>query len=216
MNPSFVKRTQFASGFVFGLWVFIALPIHADTLSDNLSNPTDFTDIASGDTWLAAGFGTGNSSYLLNTVTLLMSGSSTGTAELDLYSSSQSQPGMQLGTLTSPASYPVDLGATSFAGQNLLLSPNTSYWLVLKGISGEFEWAFTNSNDGAGIGFQHLWGTTGDAGASWFTSDIQPFQFRVTADPTAAPVPEPGPMGIMIVGLLLTVTNCISNRIKHL
>ncbi len=191
-----------------GLCAVTGLPACADTLSDNLSSTTYYTEVVSGNTWIAAGFATGHSSYVLKTAILLLSGPSSGQAELDLYSSSGSQPGSRLGALTSPGSYSSEPSGTTFTSADLLLSPNTSYWVVLKGLTGDFEWGYTDTNAGSGVGFQHNWGESTDVGASWFTSDIEPMQLRITADPVSAAVPEPESVQIVLGGLL-----CLGARV---
>lgn len=101
-----------------------------------------------------------------------------GTAELDLYSDT-GQGGSPVGTLTPPKGYSMGLAQATFAGNGLSLSPNSTYWLVLKASSGQFEWGWTDSDAGSGIGFTHTWGLSDDAGRTWLTSDVAPVQFSV-------------------------------------
>ena len=176
----------------------ICVPITwADTLSDNLGALTDYTEVASGSSWLTASFGTGASSYNLTDVTLLLSNPTSGTAQVDLYSNASGKPGSLLTILNSPSSYSSGLSNTTFSSAGYALSGNATYWLVLKGLSGSFEWAFTDSSTGSGIGFQHTWGFSDDAGGSWFTSDIQPMQMSVQA----SAVPEPSTSGFILAAL---------------
>ena len=153
-----------------------------DILADNLSATTSSTEAASGSTWLTASFATGDSTYSLNSVTLLLANPSTGQARLDLYSDGNLEPDSLLGTLMSPDSYSDILAETTFsASDDITLSPNSTYWIVLSADSGEFDWAWSSDNTGNGVGFLHTWGESDDAGATWFTLDTFPTQFSVTA-----------------------------------
>jgi len=179
-----------------------ALAVRADTISSNLSNATAGTEAASGNTWLTASFGTGSSSSSLSNITLLLSNPVTGSAEVDLYSNSLLQPGSLIGTLTSPGSYSTSLSDTTFSSNGLTLSANSTYWIVLKALSGEFDWAWTADNSGTGVGFQGTWGVSTDAGSTWYTYAVYPTQFSVTTTAAAA-IPEPGTGWLAIGGLLI-------------
>src|SRR5205807_3337578 len=113
------------------------------------------------------------------------------------YSDGNLEPGSSLGTLISPSSYSSSLATTTFSTSGMTLSPNSTYWLVLSANSGEFDWAWTSDNTGSGIGFQHTWGESDDAGATWFTFDTFPTQFSVAATPVGEP---------RSIALLLAVT----------
>jgi hypothetical protein len=144
----------------------------ADTLSNNLSASTTDTEVVSGSTWIAGGFKTDASSYQLSSATLLISNSVPGVATLDAYSGI-AQPSLFSGILDSPGNYSSGLAETTFAG-NVTLAPNSTYWLVLKAASGQFEWGWTEDASGSGVGFTHTWGASDDAGSSWFITDIEP------------------------------------------
>jgi len=183
----------------------------AATLSDNLSAPTYYTELINGSTFITAGFQTGNSSYTLSSVTALMQQDTPGTLNLSLYSNATQptaydlgyQPGTLLGTLTSSGAYPGTLGQITFDGNNLPLSPDTTYWLVISSPTGAYEWAYAADNSGSGVGFYPSWGTSTDAGTSWYTSDLQPMQMSVTADPATSSTPEPGVSSLLLIGLAL-------------
>lgn len=181
-----------------------ALVMHADTISSNLSNVTTGVEAASGSAWLTASFGTGSSSSNLSSVTLLLSNPTTGVAEVDLYSNSLLQPGSLVGTLTSPGSYSTSLSNTTFSSNGLALSANSTYWIVLKALSGEFDWAWTTDSSGTGVGFQGVWGISTDAGSTWFTYAVYPTQFSVVTTAAAA-VPEPSTAWLAVGGLLIGV-----------
>ena len=183
-----------------------ALTLSADTISSNLSNTTAGTEAAAGDTWLTASFGTDSSSAVLSSVILLLSNPIPGAAELDLYTDTTLQPGSLVGTLTAPASYTTALSGVTFTSGGLSLSGNTTYWLVLKALSGEFDWAWTADNSGNGNGFQGAWGISTDAGSTWYTYDVYPTQFSVTTTDPAAVVSDAAEPGMaLLVGILLLI-----------
>lgn len=165
-------------------------------LSDNLSAASAGVETAQGATWLAASFGTGTDAWLLASVSLLLSNSVAGTATLSLYSDGGLEPGSSLGTLTSPTTYSSTLANTVFTGGGITLTANTTYWIVLRALTGQFDWSWTLNNTGSGAGFQGTWGISSNAGVDWFSSDIYPTQFSVSADAVSA-IPEPGTLGVL-------------------
>ena len=149
---------------------------------------------------------------MLNTVTLLLSASSGGQAQLSLYSDDGLRPGNLIGTLVSPGSYSSTAAHTAFAGTGNALSANSTYWIVLSSLNGQFNWAWTLDNTGTGSGFQHAWALSSDAGQTWFSSDIYPLQFSVSADAVASAVPEPDTFlllggGLCVVAFWLVIGN---------
>jgi hypothetical protein len=172
--------------------VFLAAsrPAAADAvLSDNLTSASGGVETATGDTWLTAGFGTDGRDYDLTSITLLLQRASIGgQVELDVYDDDFLQPGSLVGSLTYSGTIGSSLSEVTFTTTGLSLAANSSYWVVLKAVTGEFAWSWANDSDGSGAGFQHTWGSTDDAGATWFTYDSYPLQMSVMA--TA--VPEPG------------------------
>ena len=178
----------------------------AVTLTDNLSNTTEDSEFVGGDTWIAAAFSTDGASYQISSASLLLATSETSTAKLDLYSSGSGQPGALLSTLTSPASFPSVASPVNFTGSSYILSPNSTYWLVLSAPAGSFDWSWTENATGAGVGFLSNWAATDDAGGSWFTSDIEPMQFRVLANAVTPAIPEPASLTLMALSMAGIVT----------
>jgi hypothetical protein len=190
------------------------------TLSDNLGASTYYTELIGGSNDIAAAFRTDGSSYTLDSVTALMKQDQAGGLALSLYTNAimqpvndlGSQPGTLLGVLSSPASYPMTLGAVTFGGSNLSLSPDSTYWLVMSAPkSGGYEWAYAAGNNGTGVGFYPSWGTSNDGGQSWYTDDLQPMQMSVTAD---VATPEPNLCGLMLLGFGL-VAPALKARISQ-
>ena len=175
--------------------------INAATLSSNLIAATTDVETASGDTWLTASFGTDSSGYMLGDVTLLLANSGSGVAEVDLYSDGGLQPGSFIAALSSPSTYSSSLSPITFTSSGVTLAAGSTYWIVLKALAGDLDWAWTDDNTGTGAGFQNTWGETSDAGATWFTYDIYPLQFSVDAASSA--VPEPGTATFLMGGCAL-------------
>ena len=158
-----------------------SVPARADVLSGSLTGTTGGTETAQGTTWLTASFTTGTSAYRLDSVTLLLAASRSGTAEVDLYSDGGLEPGALLGTLSAPGSYAGTPTATTFTTSGMALTAATTYWIVLKANSGAFNWAWTTANIGTGAGFTNVWGQAADSGQTWFTDDVYTLQMAVNA-----------------------------------
>jgi hypothetical protein len=170
-------------------------------LSDNLAATTGGVEPATGDAWLTAGFGTDGSSYTLTSVTLLMQRLSIGgQAQLEIYSDDLLQPGDLVGSLTAAGPVSSTLSETTFTTDGIALAANSSYWVVLKAITGQFAWAWASDSSGVGAGFQHTWGSSDDAGSVWFTFDSYPLQMRVETASANAAVPEPSALVSFAVG----------------
>ncbi len=177
--------------------------MQAATLSSNLSNPPAGTENVSGQTWITASFGTDASRFALSSMTLLMSGAPGSSVTLDLYSDNLSQPGQPLFTLTESSALTQVLSAVHFSGANFVLGPNSTYWAVLQATTGSAEWAYTDSNTGTGIRFQHTWGASSNAGADWLVFDSYPMLLGVSAVPVSAVSPEPSAVILVLGGLAL-------------
>lgn len=184
-----------------------------DLLSDNISNSTAGTETASGDSWLTASFGTGGSTYTLQSVTLLLANGSGGVAEVDLYTDGGLQPGSLLETLSSPSRTSTGLTPTTFTSSDATLSPDSTCWIVLEADSGAIDWAWTADDSGVGEGFQDTWGVSDDAGASWFTYDVYPTQFSVNADVSGAP--EPSTKGLLAAAGFLSAGIVLLQRYRN-
>lgn len=180
-----------------------ALVLRADTISSNLSSVTAGTEAATGSTWLTASFGTTTSSATLSSVTLLLSNSVAGLAEVDVYTNSLLGPGALVAAMTSPSSYSSSLSDVTFSTSGITLSANSTYWVVLKALTGEFDWAWTTDNTGTGSGFQGAWGSSSDAGATWYTYSVYPTQLSVTTSATVTATPEPGSALLSTGGLFV-------------
>ncbi len=201
MSTNSRRALRMASTFVLG----IAARANAATLSSNLANTTAGVESASGNRWLAASFTSGTSAHTLNSVSLLLANPVVGSAQAFIYSSSTLEPASLVATLTSPATYSASLGPTVFtAPGGVGLAANTSYWVVLRSISGQFNWAWTSVNTGTGAGFKNLWAVSDDAGAAWWFHDIYTTQMSVTVDLCAGDVTGNG--GVDVADLLAVIS----------
>ena len=175
------------------------------SISDNLSGTSGGVESAVDSTWIAAGFAAGPTGGLLSSVTLKLAEFAPGQAEVDIYSDSILEPGTLLGQLTLAGSYSATATPTTFIASGITLAANTNYWVVLKAVSGQFDWSWTSDNVGTGVGYQNTWGSSDDSGGTWFTYDSYPTQMNVTLV-SAAAVPEPATAllwGLAGVGIAL-------------
>lgn len=194
---------------------------HSTTLSNNLSNAVAGTEDVSGQTWVATSFGTDASGYALSSITLLMSAAPSSSVTLQLYSNNLSQPGRALLRLTEASSLSPMLSPVTFDGAGYMLSSNTTYWAVLQATAGSAQWAYTVNSTGTGVGFQHTWAVTDDAGTDWLAFDSYPMLSGVSATPVSpAIVPEPTPgvsillgFGTLLIGVGIEAKN---RRTKYL
>ncbi len=184
-----LSRTTFRSlvGWAFAVFAFFNAAAFGTTLSDNTANATNGAESATSTRYLTASFKTDASAHTLNSVMLLMSMTSTGTAALELRADAGLEPGALLTTLASPASYTTAVGPNTFTTGGYALTANTTYWLVLKPSSGTFTWAWTATNSGTGAGFTNVWGVSEDSGSFWWSDDFYALQSAVIVDACSAP-----------------------------
>jgi hypothetical protein len=190
-----VKKVCFAV--VAAVFVLIAPALaSALVLYDNLSQAQVGGDplAADGSYWAAQSFGSGSNSCTLSSVGLLIKMGETGTAVARIFDDNGSQPGNPVGTMVSPAGYSTTFGENTFTASGITLLPNSTYWVVLSNDSGTFEWAYTDSTSGTGVGFRTEWRSSYDSGATWDGDAFSPYIMRVTAEPV------PLPAGLLLLG----------------
>jgi PEP-CTERM motif len=186
------------------------------TFLSNLSQTPAGSNPAGSDSWLAAGFLTGNNAggYSLNSIQLGLtdaSGNPSGFIVM-LYSAAghgNVSPGDSLGALNGSAD-PAIGGIYSYAPTVLVsLLPNTPYFIVLTDetsvANGAYEWSYAgafsyNPSGGwqAPVGGIAVDNYESSDGLNW-TYLGGPPQFAINATPT----PEPGVIGLFALGGLL-------------
>jgi hypothetical protein len=193
MNQLFLRTSfLFVTSFLVG-----TLQSKAAVLSNNLDQAVSYTELVDPSTTIAASFGTGSQASTLSDVQMLIQLDGQVSPAVSLYSDQAGQPGSSIGSLS--LLQPLTgqgLETALFSGQNLALSPNSTYWVVAQAASSSYEWAYTDSNLGSGSGFQHAWGVSLDNGA-WFVSDIEPMMMSV--EDSSVATPEPG--SLLLLGL---------------
>jgi hypothetical protein len=177
------------------------------------SNSTGSASVGS-DSWLAAGFETGNNpgGYLLNSIQLGMADASGNPSGFTVMLFSEVHiigalvPGSGLGTLTGSVD-PTEAGTYSYTAPSLLmLSALTDYYIVLSSATttanGAYSWNESTYppgvNDWGGVGNGILQSSNGTSGWSP-TSYLGIAQFTIYATPS----PEPGVLGLFALGGLL-------------
>ncbi len=156
-------------------------------LSDNLGQSPTWYFSATGTNWVGGSFGTGGSSYLLDSVTLWMRMTTIGTAQVAIYTHNSTsysfpqpspptllnqyvyngKPDTQIGpNLTLSGLMPTtSFGLATFTATGITLAANSTYWVGLKAsYDSAFVWGFTYSLVGSGVGFQGTYGYTYDYG----------------------------------------------------
>ena len=181
------------------------------SISNNLAAASGGTEAATGATYLAASFGSGAGGQLA-AVTLKVGATAGSVAELDLYADDGlNEPGAAIGRLTLAGTVGATPAAVTCTATGITLAANANYWVVLKALGGTFNWSYTaaSSGVGTGAGYQNTWGSSDDAGASWFTYTSYPTQMDVALAGSAA-VPEPG--SLTLWGIALVVGGGIYRR----
>jgi len=154
-----------------------------NVLSDNTFDSSSGTHLADSTHYLAASFVTGSNFALLQDITLLLARTtSSGSATVELYTGSATQPQTPVGTLISPSGYSTKLASTVFTTNGFALLPNTRYWVVLKPTSGTFQWSWTSSTASTGLGYTGKGESSADAGTTWSSTPGAAPQMKVVID----------------------------------
>jgi hypothetical protein len=171
-------HSMFSNFRSLGLSLAFAATISAEHLSaavffNDLSttnggeNPTDNSH------WLASMFRTDSAAYSVLTATLALDQHFAGLANLDIYNDGGLMPSSLVGTFEAPSTALVGvLSNTAFTIRGLSLAPNTSYWLVLRGIGVGWGWTPDVATN---------WASSSDAGSSWATNTMHPPRFSVVS-----------------------------------
>ena len=176
----------------------------------NLGQPSTGSLAVGSNAWYAADFITGTNAggYILNSVNLAMTDATSNPSGFTalIYSAvalSSVNPGSNLETLNGSANPAANGIYTYTDSSNLILSPNTGYFIVLTSgtaiTNGAYQWIIT-STPSSGYNSYHWGGGNlflhSNNGSSWsFTSGTYG-QFAI--DATA--VPEPSSLGLLVLG----------------
>jgi hypothetical protein len=174
----------------------------------NIGQPSTGSMAVGSDSWLAAGFisGTNSTGYVLNSVQLAMADASGNPSNFTvmIYGNNNPadvDPGNIVGTLVGSLN-PTTAGTYTYTDDsNIVLSPQTQYFIVLTSgtaiANGAYEWSLADANlysrDVSWGAEVEVW-TSGD-GSSWGDTSGRP-QYAIIA--TA--VPEPSPSLLLLLG----------------
>jgi hypothetical protein len=183
------------------------------TYLSNLGQTSTGNNPVGSNSWLAAGFFTGTNvnGYILNSVQLGMadaSGSPSGFTVM-LYSAISglgTNPGNNLDTLNGSLS-PVSGGIFTYTStDNLTLSPNTEYFIVLTAgtavANGAYEWNFMNTSSYNPVDnwLATVTLSSNNGSSSWTRLGTNPnFDYSGFAL-NAIPAPEPSPSWLLLLG----------------
>jgi hypothetical protein len=201
------KRCPVGTGWLV-LWsmaLLVIVPVaHADTLFNNLTEPGLGQGVITSNYYKAQKFTTDQSNYTLSSVTVRLRANTQGELFVKIYDDNNNLPKQAVGALNVPI-----IGST-YANYELTpsgvvsLAPNTTYWVVVGVTSGTgyYDWNYTASNSGSGVGFSTRWGSTTNAGATWTAFDDEPFMMQVSASQTD-PIPTLTEWGMILFCLLI-------------
>ena len=191
-------------------------------LSNLGQSPVGSEPVAS-DSWLAIEFGTGNnpSGYLLDSIELGLA-NDTGSPNAFtamIYNLTNAMvaglPGSSLGTLDGSANPSASCIYSYSDNANIILLPNTSYFIVTTAgttaVTGAYGWSYANTFsynevDGWAVGNNEDRIATFLSslnGLSWSSSNGN-LQFAISA----TPIPEPSVLGLLGLGSLFLVRRC--------
>lgn len=173
-----------------GVFFMTASLSSAVTLYDNLSQPALGNDQVTATQWNANKFVTDATIYSLPQVTLRLSSTDTSSAlQVLLYSDSANNPGSQVATIGSTSSIPSTATDITFTPSGIVLSANTTYWIVVNTSgAGAYRWYFPSTLSGTGVAFNSAFSRSNNGGSSWAlgASTDPPYYLQLTGD-----VPEP-------------------------
>lgn len=181
----------------FGLGV-VASPASAIDLSNNMSATMGGFESGGADRWLASSFATDSAPHALSSITLRIANPVPGQASVMLYSTAGLEPGSLVATLTSPGVYSTTLAPALFTASGVQLTPNTTYWVVFRALTGQFDWAWAADGSGTGTGFQRTWAVSEDGGTFWWSQDSYPVQMAVAVDTCTSPGVVLGPAEVSL------------------
>jgi hypothetical protein len=167
----------------FVLFAFVSMA-HGETLFYNLSQTGTGQGTLSNTYFKAQKFGTDGFMYTLDSVTVRLRAHTQGNLFVRIYDDAGDLPNSAVGSMKVSSV----VGSTY---ENYILKPQntislkelSNYWVVV-GIDsgpGYYDWNYTVSNVGSGVGFSSRWAYSTNAGATWVGIDGEPFMMEVSA-----------------------------------
>jgi hypothetical protein len=146
-------------------------------------------------------FSTGSSSFFFSSVSLLMDATDPGDGgqfQLALFADNVTSPGAEIApsSVYSDSILSSALGVKTFSFGDVLLNPNTRYWVELDS-DGSVNWSYSNDISGLGVGGEYFADTRGPGDTlEVFPNDEAggPFQMAVPG------VAEPSTWAMMAAG----------------
>ena len=203
----------FAACMIISLTLCHALPATAAEMVSNLSESSDHTYTARQTRPQAQAFTTDGHTYLLDSVTIDISSvqDHSGNFTLSIFSNNIDRPDTMVsnGLLAGPNDPSVGLN-TYTASANIILEPNTTYWVVasVNSGSGMYNLSFTASFSQAGawtISDDCAWSL--DGGASWSLNYDYAMRMSVSAS-RQQPIPTTNEWGMILLAILMMVSAC--------
>ena len=119
-------------------------------------------------------------------MTVRLRANTQGALFVKIYDDNNNLPNQAIGTFNVPAIGSAYANYQLTPSSAVTLAPNSTYWVVV-GVTtgtGYYDWNYTASNSGSGVGFSPRWGSTTNAGATWSGFDDEPFMMEVSASKT--------------------------------
>jgi hypothetical protein len=193
---------------IVGLVALLASPARAGILVSNLAEPERAFNILDSKVWASQGFQTDANGYTLTDIKAIVgdvSGSAGAFAQIRGSTASgdmDSSAAGLLATFTVPSLTGPHSARTFTPASVVILAPSTRYYFELGATgTGSFEWSYAQGNGSTGPGSFSQYEYSFDGGgtfASFGTAD--PFHLQVDVTPSAAVVPEPSSITLLLSG----------------
>ena len=138
-------------------------------------------------------------------MTVRLRANTQGELFVKVYDDNSNLPNQAIGALNVPVIGPAYANYQLAPSSAVALAPNSTYWVVV-GVTtgtGYYDWNYTASNNGSGVGFSTRWGSTTNAGATWTGFDDEPFMMEVSASrKESVPIPTLTEWGMILLCIL--------------
>ncbi len=209
--PKKVKLESFWKRIIgISVVVMLLLPFsvsHGAVIFNNLDQTGLGQGTISNSYYKAQKFTTDSNNYTLNWAKIRLRSNTSGALFAKIYNDNSNLPNTEVGSLTVPSIGSTYANYTCNPSGSITLSPNGTYWVVV-GVSsgaGDYDWNYTDSNSGSGVGFSTRWAYSTNAGSTWTGLDEEPFMMQVDASISES-IPTLNEWGMIILALLLLVS----------